>query len=53
MLDSYRDLIDELLGTPAVLRGLLDAGNGRALPPAAAALIAELRDRDRWVLRRV
>ncbi len=53
MLDSYRDLIDELLGTPTLLRELIDAGGGQALPPTVAALIAELRDRDRWVLGRV
>jgi hypothetical protein len=48
MLDAYRDLIEELTGTPTALRQALDA---RAVPaPAvAAALIAELRDRDRAV----
>ena len=53
MLDSYRDLIDELLETPTVLRGLLGGGDEPVLPTGAATLIAELRDRDRWVLRRL
>ena len=52
MLDSYRDLIDELLGTPTVLRGLIGAGD-QPLSPTLASLIAELRDRDRWVLGRL
>ncbi len=53
MLDSYRDLIDELLGTPGLLRELIGARDGQGLPPTVAAMIAELRDRDRWVLGRV
>ena len=51
MLDNYRDLIDELLGTPTALRQLAAARG--ALPAAAARLIAELRDRDRAVLERL
>jgi hypothetical protein len=48
MLDNYRDLIDELLGTPSTLRGLLD---GVAQPPAEAlTLIDELRARDESLL---
>jgi hypothetical protein len=53
MLDAYRDLIDELLGTPSEIRGLIDA-EGRPEPsPEGRRLIAELRDRDRVVLDRV
>ena len=50
MLDAYRDLIEELTGTPAVLRRVLDAGGAT---PEAAGLIAELRDRDRAVHERL
>lgn len=52
MLDAYRDLIDELLGTPAEVRGLLLPLNGDASPDVRA-LVASLRDRDRAVLARV
>ena len=52
MLDNYRDLIDELLGTPAALRQLV-AARGGAPPDVAARLMAELRDRDRAVLERL
>ena len=51
MLDTYRDLIEELTGTPAALRRALDAGGGASA--AAAGLIAELRDRDRAVYDRL
>jgi hypothetical protein len=51
MLDAYRDLIDELLGTPSEIRGLIDDGADE-LPPEARRLIAELRARDRAVLER-
>lgn len=51
MLDTYRDLIDELLGTPTVVRGAV--GERETVPAAAAALIASLRDRDRLVLGRL
>jgi hypothetical protein len=48
MLDNYRDLIDELLGTPSTLRQLLDQ-NGAAVSPAAGTLLVELRRRDETV----
>ena len=48
MLDAYRDLIEELTGTPTALRQALDA-RGEGVPGEAVALIAELRDRDRVV----
>jgi hypothetical protein len=51
MLDNYRDLIDELLGTPSTLRSLL-GGQGQP-SPRVARLIAELRDRDLAVLDRL
>ena len=43
MLDNYQDLIDELLGTPNLVRTLLAARP----TPAALAAVAALRDRDR------
>lgn len=49
MLEDYRDLIDELLGTPKVLRQLLDGHPS----PQMLALIAALRDRDEVVLERL
>lgn len=52
MLDAYRDLIDELLGTPTDIRGMVAAENSAETPLAAKRLIAELRDRDRVVLSR-
>ena len=52
MLDSYRDLIDELLGTPSALRELLTDRDGDP-PPTVAGLVGELRDRDRAVLGRL
>lgn len=51
MLDAYRDLIDELLETPAVVRGLV--AEAAAVAPADVALIAGLRDRDEAVLARL
>jgi hypothetical protein len=48
MLDNYQDLIDELLGTPAVVRIAIGGGNAEALLHVAA-----MRDRDRLVLERV
>ena len=51
MLDSYQDLIDELLGAPKALRGLV--GDADALPAEATRLLAELRDRDTTVLGRL
>ncbi len=53
MLDSYRDLIDELLGTPKALRDLLAARGVTGAAPAALARMAELRDRDVVVLERL
>jgi len=52
MLDSYQDLIDDLIGTPTALREGLDGWDG-PVPPEAAAVIAELRDRDLAVLERL
>jgi hypothetical protein len=52
VLDAYRDLIDELLGTPTEIRQLVTATGNAAVPPDALRLIAELRDRDRAVLDR-
>ena len=48
MLDNYQDLIDELLGTPALVRSAIAGGNDDALRRVAA-----MRDRDRIVLERV
>ncbi len=45
MLDNYRDLIDELLGTPSEVRAMAEVAGG-ALPADAQRLIAEVRDRD-------
>ena len=47
MLDAYRDLIEELTGTPTELRRALDAAPD--LRDQAAPLIAALRDRDQAV----
>ena len=52
MLDAYRDLIDELLETPAEIRGLME-GSSRSSSPDALGAVARLRDRDRMVLDRV
>ncbi|MGH2534983.1 MAG: hypothetical protein ACRDJW_22205 [Thermomicrobiales bacterium] len=49
MLDSYQDLIDELLGTPKAVREVIAGGAA----PETLRLIAELRDRDALVLERV
>jgi hypothetical protein len=51
MLDAYRDLIDELLGTPSEIRGLVESA-GAPDTPRVRRLIAEMRDRDRAVLAR-
>lgn len=53
MLDAYRDLIDELLDTPNVVRGAVEARGEYDASPEAKILIAEMRDRDRAVLSRV
>jgi hypothetical protein len=47
MLDNYQDLIDELLGTPAVARSAAGLGE------RARVLIAVMRARDRLVLERL
>ncbi len=52
MLDAYRDLIDDLLDSPAAIRGMVDSDTAADAPQAAKQLIAELRDRDRVVLSR-
>ena len=52
MLDAYRDLIDELLGTPSEIRDLLES-RAATPSPEARRLIAELRARDRVMLERV
>jgi hypothetical protein len=49
MLDNYQDLIEELLGTPKVVRELL--ANGAS--SEALTLVLELRDRDVAVLDRL
>lgn len=52
MLDSYRDLIDELLGTPSAVRAAVESP--RAEPADHGwRLIAEVRDRDRLVTSRL
>jgi hypothetical protein len=53
MLDAYQDLIDELLGTPTEIRGLVDGAGAAETSPAARQIIGEIRDRDRAVLGRV
>jgi hypothetical protein len=53
MLDAYRDLIDELLGTPSAIRTHLGQDGAAGLSPQAKQLAAELRDRDRAVLARL
>jgi hypothetical protein len=53
MLDNYRDLIDELLGTPSTLRALVADRGDQGVPAEAATLLTELRDRDLAVLQRL
>ncbi len=50
MLDNYRDLIDDLVGTPTRLREMLA---GTEPPPEAASILAGLRDREVAVHERV
>jgi hypothetical protein len=52
MLDSYQDLIDELLGAPKQLREIIAAHGGQA-PAEVLALIAQLTQRDETVLARL
>ena len=47
MLDNYRDLIDQLIGTPTEVRALV---SGAAVGAPTAALLIELRDRDELIL---
>jgi hypothetical protein len=53
MLDAYRDLVDELLNTPAVVRSALGDRGENAIPSGVRTIIAEWSDRDREVLSRV
>jgi len=53
MLDNYRDLLDELLETPNILRERVAAGDGDDLPPDLLPLMIALRDRDQLVLQRL
>lgn len=53
MLDAYRDLIDDLLSTPSDIRGLVAASGESGASPEAKRLVAEIRDRDRAILKRV
>ena len=52
MLDNYRDLIDELLGTPTELRRLID-GRAEPVSPEAVRLLVELRSRDQTILEQL
>lgn len=52
MLDDYQDLIDELLGTPALVRTLF--ANAEGGPPAkTVAMVSALHERDTIVLDRL
>jgi len=51
MLDAYRELIDELLGSPSAIRAAVEAAGG--VSPEGLALIAEMRDRDLLELARL
>ena len=53
MLDAYRDLIDDLLNTPSEIRALVDTPGGSEMSPEAKRLVAEIRNRDRAILKRV
>lgn len=53
MLDAYRDLIDELLGTPTEIRSLLKDRQGAGVEADVRRLVAGIRNRDRAVLDRV
>ena len=48
MVDNYQDLIDELLGTPRLVRDMIAGGN-----PEALRLVLAMRTRDRIVLKRL
>jgi len=53
MLDAYRDLIDELLATPAEIRGVAAANTSESAPSEMRQFIVELRDRDRALLGQI
>lgn len=53
MLDAYRDLIDELLATPAEIRGVATANTSDSAPSEMRHFIVELRDRDRALLGQI
>jgi hypothetical protein len=52
MLDDYQDLIDELLGTPALVRTLFANADG-ALPEKEMRAVSALHERDKIVLDRL
>ena len=52
MLDNYRDLLDELLGTPTALRRLIEE-RAEPISPEAARLLDELRRRDQAILEQL
>lgn len=52
MLDDYQDLIDELLGTPALVRTLF--ANAEGVPPERVVVaVSALHERDKLVLDRL
>lgn len=52
MLDDYQDLIDELLGTPALVRTLF--ANTEGGPPETTVIaVSALHERDKTVLERL
>ncbi|MBA3642787.1 MAG: hypothetical protein H0W59_01795 [Chloroflexia bacterium] len=53
MLDSYRELLDELLGTPSAIRDAITEHGEPAIPDAAADVIAVVTGRDQAVLARL
>ncbi len=53
MLDAYRDLIDDLLGTPTEIREQIEESSGSESAPETMRLVGEIRDRDRAILERV
>lgn len=52
MLDDYQDLIDELLGTPALVRTLFASAEA-APPEKTVAAVSALHERDKVVLDRL
>jgi len=53
MLDAYRDLIDDLLSTPSEIRELIEASGSPDTSPEMKRLVAQIRNRDRAILKRV